>query len=208
VPEHCFAKTAPFFMMAFMKIVFWLPVACACFLALPSCQSGGMGPGPSAATGPFDSNGNYREDWADNPSKWRKASDAPTPHELRTDVLPEIAVNDQPPANSNPLPPKSTSKPLTIIPKSQIASASSSKPKTLPKTTSSSSTASKSTTKSKTTTKTASSKPKSTRYVVKSGDSLSAIASRNGTSVSAIQRANGISGTLIRPGQSLTIPKK
>lgn len=54
---------------------------------------------------------------------------------------------------------------------------------------------------------TAKPKPKAIRYVVRKGDSLSRIASRTGSSVSAIQRANRISGTLIQPGQSLTIPK-
>jgi LysM repeat protein len=52
------------------------------------------------------------------------------------------------------------------------------------------------------------SKPTSTRYTVKKGDSLSAVASRTGTSVTALKKANGISGSTIRPGQSLRIPKK
>ncbi|MCX6865313.1 MAG: LysM peptidoglycan-binding domain-containing protein [Verrucomicrobia bacterium] len=51
-------------------------------------------------------------------------------------------------------------------------------------------------------------KPTSERYIVKKGDSLSAIASRNRSSVSAIQKANGISGTLIHPGDKLVIPKR
>lgn len=45
-----------------------------------------IGPG----VGPFDANGNYREDWADDPTKWRR----PT----------TLASNDRPPANANPLP--------------------------------------------------------------------------------------------------------
>jgi len=43
-------------------------------------------------------------------------------------------------------------------------------------------------------------------YVVRSGDSLSAIAQRHGTTVSALQRANGVSGSAIRIGQKLIIP--
>ena len=50
------------------------------------------------------------------------------------------------------------------------------------------------------------SKPK--RYTVKSGDTLDRIAKRNGTTVKALQRANGIKGSMIRPGQKLTIPRK
>ena len=53
-----------------------------------------MGPG----TGPFDSAGNYREDWADDPSKWRKPGKP-----KRGDDLPAIVKNDEPPPNSNPL---------------------------------------------------------------------------------------------------------
>jgi LysM repeat protein len=48
-------------------------------------------------------------------------------------------------------------------------------------------------------------KPKS-YYVVKSGDTLSAIASRNHTTVAALKRANGLSSDTIRVGQRLKIP--
>jgi LysM repeat protein len=183
-----------------MKTVIWLPVACAFLLILPSCETGVNQPGASSATGPFDSNGNYREEWADNPSKWRKSSSAPSPHELRSDVIPEIAKSEQPPESANPLPPKSTSssttpstktKPIVVASRSSSAVRSSTSKTTKPKTTTASKPVSK-----------------STRYIVKSGDSLSAIASRYGASISGIQRANGISGTMIRPGQALTIPKK
>ena len=50
-------------------------------------------------------------------------------------------------------------------------------------------------------------KPVAVRYTIKKGDTLSGIASRNGTSVAALQRANGIKGSLIQPGKSLVIPK-
>ena len=49
--------------------------------------------------------------------------------------------------------------------------------------------------------------PKITRHTVRKGDSLYAIAKRYGTSVGAIQKANRIKGTVIRPGQSLVIPR-
>ncbi|RYD21166.1 MAG: LysM peptidoglycan-binding domain-containing protein [Verrucomicrobiaceae bacterium] len=210
-----------------MKSVLWIPASCALVLTLSSCgNSGGGSGGPGAMTGPFDSRGNYVEEWADNPSKWRKNGGSRSPHESQSDELPEIALNDQPPSNSVPLAPSNTNKPTQTISQTRVTQES--------KPTSSSSSSSRTrtaastalnTTKPKTTTSTTTSKPKpkpkpvlvkakpkpkpkSTRYVVKKGDSLSAIASRTGASVSSIKSANGISGTLIRPGQSLTIPKR
>ncbi|WP_245391843.1 transglycosylase SLT domain-containing protein [Salinicola aestuarinus] len=44
------------------------------------------------------------------------------------------------------------------------------------------------------------------RYVVKRGDTLSAIAAHFGASVAEIRRSNGISGNIIRPGQTLVVP--
>ncbi len=46
----------------------------------------------------------------------------------------------------------------------------------------------------------------STYYLVKSGDTLSAIASRNHTTVAALKRANSLSSDTIRVGQRLKIP--
>lgn len=182
-----------------MRLTCLFFASCAISLLHSSCgTSGGGSPAGLANTGPFDRNGNYIEEWADNPSKWRKSGGSPSPHELKSDRLPEIALNDQPPQNSVPLASASPTQPVTTVtrtvasagakpvlvkPKSQPVAATKPKPKPKPK-------------------------PVVTRYVVKKGDSLSAIASRNGSSVSAIQKANRISGTLIRPGQSLTIPKR
>ena len=203
-------------MIPCMRTALWIPAVTAVALTLSSCGNNGGGSGPQATTGPFDRNGNYVEEWADNPSKWRKSGGSPSPHEIKTDELPVIAKNDQPPQNAVPLPPARSSKPTPPIAQTQLTSNSTTrksnevvvkstrpavnpepvavKPKPKPKPV---------VVKAK-----AKPKPKSTRYVVKKGDSLSAIASRTGSSVSAIKSANGISGTLIRPGQSLTIPKK
>lgn len=192
-----------------MKPVLWIPALSAFALVLSSCGNIGNSGTQQAGTGPFDRNGRYIEEWADNPSKWRKPGKAPSPHELKSDELPEIAQNEQPPQNANPLAPASQSKPTPVISQTQVTT----KPK--PATTASTTTAAKPKPVATATAKPkpkpvvkAKPKPKSTRYVVKSGDSLSAIAARTGSSVSAIKSANGISGTLIRPGQSLTIPKK
>lgn len=193
-----------------MKSVFWIATSCAFVLGLSSCGNSRNGSTQQAGTGPFDQNGRYIDEWADNPSKWRKGSSSPSPHELKTDEVPEIAINEQPPQNSNPLLTSSGStvskpknKPAPAISQTQVTS----KPR--PTVRESEPTVAKAKPKSKPIVK-AKPKPKSksTRYVVKSGDSLSAIASRTGSSVSAIKSANGISGTLIRPGQSLVIPKK
>ncbi|HEX7262075.1 MAG TPA: LysM peptidoglycan-binding domain-containing protein [Luteolibacter sp.] len=200
-----------------MKPVLWIFASCVIALTFSSCgNSGGSGnPGsPQAVTGPYDRNGNYVEAWADDPSKWRKSGGS-SPHERKSDELPQIAVNEQPPQNAVPLP-SNSAKPTPVISQTEVTS----KPKTA--TAKSREVATKSTRstgkseevvarpkpKPKTTTVKSKPKPKSTRYVVKKGDSLSTIASKTGASVSAIKSANSISGSLIRPGQSLTIPKK
>jgi len=46
------------------------------------------------------------------------------------------------------------------------------------------------------------------RYIVVSGDSLSAIALRFGTTVADLQRINGIEGSLINVGQELRYPPR
>ncbi|MDT8398076.1 MAG: LysM peptidoglycan-binding domain-containing protein [Pseudomonadales bacterium] len=43
-------------------------------------------------------------------------------------------------------------------------------------------------------------------YIVRSGDTLGAIARRHGTSVAALQTSNGIDGHLIHPGRKLLMP--
>jgi len=190
-----------------MKLLVCFAGACCFAVLLTGCGSSGGG-AQVPGTGPFDSRGNYVEAWADNPAKWRKPGSA-APRGQASDSVPEIARIEQPPMNSNPLassasptiiskpasaPKVDTLAPVTVRPKPKPTASPAvvAKPKPKPKVVS----------KPKV-------KPKPTpkRYVVKAGDSLSAIASRNGTSVSALQRANGVKGTLIRPGQSLVIPK-
>jgi LysM repeat protein len=219
-----FCQSRPMHHHPAMKTVLLIPAACALALSLSSCGNSGSGSsgGPQAVTGPYDRNGNYVEAWADDPSKWRKSGGS-SPHEKKTDELPEIAKNDQPPQNSVPLPPANVSKSTPVISQTQVV-----KPKPAPVKSTEVVRTKPSAEKSETvvvkakpkpaTTKSrpksavvkakTKPKPKSTRYVVKKGDSLSAIASRTGASVSAIKSENGISGTLIHPGQSLVIPKR
>lgn len=180
-----------------MKTVIWLPSLSALILFASGCADNNTAGNDPLGTGPFDSRGNYIEEWANDPSKWRKPGGSTRPPS--GDEVPTIAKNEQPPPNSNPLAPKTA--PVTKPASTPVVSTpkETSRPKSTP-------------TKPKPTVVKAKPKPKpkpkTTRYTVKKGDSLSTIASRNGSSVSAIQRANGISGTLIRPGQSLVIPKR
>jgi LysM repeat protein len=168
----------------------WLPALSALVLILTGCtgnKTSFSGNGPHG-TGPFNSRGDYVDAWADDPSKWSRPGSR-----QRTDDLPVVAKTEEPPANANPLgAPKVSSREPFATTKVQTAKVDSTQPKP-------------SAAKPKPASKP---KPKSSRYVVKKGDSLSAIASRNGSSVSAIRSANGISGTMIRPGQSLVIPKR
>lgn len=184
-----------------MKPVLWLPAFSALSFILIGCaDTNSSVAGDPLGTGPFDSRGNYREEWADDPSKWRKPGSRSQP--AAVDEVPAIARNEQPPPSANPLAttpvsptrpapsqvsvPKPSAGPQVVAerPKPVVAKP---KPKPVVK---------------------AKPKPKTTRHLVKKGDTLSAIAGRYGSSVSAIRSANGISGSLIRPGQSLVIPKR
>ncbi|MBC8125995.1 MAG: LysM peptidoglycan-binding domain-containing protein [Gloeobacteraceae cyanobacterium ES-bin-144] len=190
-----------------MKAFIWLPSLCALFFILPGC-SNNPPPGTTGA-GPFDSRGNYVEAWADDPSKWRKpGSSRPTP----SDEAPVIAKNEQPPANASPLPPAQSTKPAPVKTSPPVRPKSNNevvvKEYVTPPEVNSKSKPKATTAKPKPVVVKAKPKPKSTRYTVKKGDTLSGIASRYGSSVSAIRSSNGISGNLIRPGQSLVIPKR
>ena len=167
---------------------------------------------PSSDTvGPFDAQGNYIEAWADDPSKWR----AFKPKDIEI-VPPTTARNDQPPANSVPLPPPSAKPPVVSSPKPKTTpqvARNTATSTTRPRTTASTS-GTKTSSANKTKPKAVAAKPKpkpqpaTVRYTIKRGDTLGAIAARNGTSVAAIQRANGLSGTLIREGKTLVIPRR
>ena len=177
-----------------MRLIFWLPFPYALMLVLTGCANhGGAGNDP-VGTGPFDSNGNYREEWANDPAKWRKpGKSAPTAN----DDLPVVTKNEQPPPNANPLAPQTATPPKTSSSHGKSTAQASTRHTDEHKTTS-----------SKPKPHTTRSSSSSTRHVVKKGDSLSSLAHRYHTSVSAIQKANNLSGTLIRDGKSLVIPKR
>ena len=205
---------------------FLLPIAASGFVAMLLSSCGTSGNGSTAGnhpsgTGPFDSRGNYVEAWADSPSKWKRGGSSSSPG----DSL-DLASNDEPPPDSIPLPSASNTRQVQELPaptivslpkqtsrSTTVKSTSSSSATAKKRPTSSSSSSSAKTTKPKPKTATASTsktKPKAktaSRYTIKKGDTLSAIAARNGTSVAALQRANGIKGAMIQPGKALVIPK-
>ena len=161
-----------------MKHIFLLPAFCSGMLFFTGCADNDS-LGLAETTGPFDEFGNYREDWAHDPGKWTRPS--------KSKPTTQIAKYDPPPADAMPI--VKSSPPPRSPPSTTSRVQSSPKPKPVV---------------------TAKPKPKPTvsRYTVRKGDSLYAIAQRNRSSVAAIQRANNISGSLIRPGQVLVIPKR
>ncbi len=190
-----------------MKLALQMTAAGCTALLLASCGSTGSTASNNnpSGTGPFDSRGNYVEEWADNPSKWKRGGSKPG------DAL---VMNDEPPSDSVPIPteantpqPGQISSTPVISRPTQVRTTASTSSSTTRRT--SASTAStkpkpKVTTAAK---KPVAKKPATARYTIKKGDTLSAIASRNKTTVSALQRANGIKGSLIQPGKVLVIPK-
>ena len=61
----------------------------------------------SPGIGPFDSRGNYREDWADDPSKWRRPSAPPPVANVSPGTRPTTGSS----GTSTPTPPVSRPKP-------------------------------------------------------------------------------------------------
>jgi len=240
---------------------------------LASCTTD-TSPNPIGGQGPFDANGRYHEEWADNPSMWKKGGrmgkDAePTQAEvasIQSSVLGGggggggAMANTTPYASVKPVPTVPIVRPPTTIASNskpahhsrddddddEDDSPKSSKGKSGKPVTTTTTTKGKdgkttivTTTKGKdgkttvtTTTKGKGGKttvvttkgkdkdkgktpvlvkPKPTtgsKYTVRKGDTLFAIAKRYGTTAGAIQKANHMSGTSVRPGQTLTVPKK
>lgn len=173
----------------------WLFPAAA--LVLASCANNDeFASNDPYGTGPFDSEGNYREDWADDPTKWRR----PGSRQKAREEAPFQASNDRPPANASPLPPARPSQPASTTKPAQPTQTVRKTQPARPTATASAKPKPKSKPKPKPA-------PQPTRYTVKKGDSLYVIAKRHGTTVTAIQRANRISGSIIQPGQRLVIPR-
>lgn len=82
---------------------------------LTQCGTGSA-PSTSAVTGPFDSRGNYVEEWADSPEKWHRPSapsSQPKPtYERRDPAPPQIAAVER-----RPSPTISAPKPKPVVAK-------------------------------------------------------------------------------------------
>ena len=83
---------------------------------LTQCGTG-YAPSTSAVTGPFDSRGNYVEEWADSPEKWYRPSAPSSPssrpkptYERRDPAPPQIAA-----AERRPSPTVSAPKPKPVV---------------------------------------------------------------------------------------------
>jgi LysM repeat protein len=175
----------------------------ASFLLIASSCVNNKGQGTAADYGPFDANGNYIEEWADNPKYSNSRSRPPAPSDVDTGM---VAAHETPLPTAMPTASLRTTPPsrppsASTMPKVSTASrtSTSAKPKT---------TVVKTTTKPKVTaTKPKPKAPTTTRVVVKKGDTLYELALRHKTSVSAIQKANGLRSSVLQIGKSLVIPK-
>ena len=186
-----------------MKLALQMTAAGCTALLLASCGSTGSTASNNnpSGTGPFDSRGNYVEEWADNPSKWKRGGSKPG------DAL---VMNDEPPSDSVPIPTADNTPQPGPISSTPVVARQTPVRSTASTSTTRRTSASTASTKPKAKTtvkKTVAKKPATARYTIRKGDTLSAIASRNKTTVSALQRANGIKGSLIQPGKVLVIPK-
>lgn len=170
-----------------MNIIRSFPIALV-MLGLSNCGSSGKTvevkktSGYQQNHGPFDSNGNYVESWADDAPKrkftWKKSSTKKAT--TKTSTTKKNTTK------------KSTAKKTT--PKKTYTPAKKTTPRKTPK----KPIARKITPKTKS----------PVIHTVKKGDTLYGLARKYGATVSAIQKANGIKGSNIGIGKRLTIPRK
>lgn len=139
-------------------------------------------PTTNVVTGPFDSRGNYIEAWVNTPEKWHRPS-TPATRPRPTNFL----ASREPERRPQPQLQSATAEARILAHRAPSPAITAPQPKPKPVV--------------------VKPKPRLVKYTVRKGDNLSRIASRHGVSLAALRRANGISGDLIRPGQSLTIPR-
>jgi len=171
---------------------------------LNSCGSMG-GSVVDTGYGPFDSRGNYVEDWADTPEKWsRRASYAS--QTAAAGLEPELAMSQSstaPPSDLSPIA-SGSSRPVEVTSLKRSGAAASRSIAS----NSTRSTATKSQVKSTASRpRTKVVKPNATRVVIRRGDTLSGLAAKHRSSVRAIQRANGMRDTKLVAGKTLLIPR-
>ncbi len=167
-------------MVRLMRIVAHTIAILLTALLLTHCGSGSA-PDSTAMTGPFDSRGNYVEDWADNPSKWHR------PRKPAEQVVRNRTPASPPIVEPRPAPRPSVAAETPVVQPQPIARPKPKvvvKPKPKPKP-----------------------KPSFVRHKVRRGDTLTGLARRYGTTISKIKAANGIRGSVIMLGQNLKIPR-
>ncbi len=138
-------------------------------------------------TGPFDSQGNYIEAWADRPSKWRGRS-VPKPPSSLAKTKKAKTKKPKPAAKPTPQPPAIASNTQPRPQPPEVASKPKPKPKPKP-------------------TRVTPKRPSPLRVTVKKGDTLWGIARRHKSSVTAIKKASGLKSDVIKPGQKLVVPR-
>lgn len=164
---------------------------------LVSCGSGTVG-SFDEGHGPFDSDGNYVEAWADRAPKNRTRRAKSTSY----DDEDEDYVAKKPSKKRN----SKKTKPTVAKVKKAPSRVKSTKGKAAPKP----QTKRKAVAKKQSKPKRAIIKPKARppiMHKVRRGDTLYAISKKYNTSISRIQKANGLSGSNIRLGQTLAIPR-
>ncbi|MGJ8676165.1 MAG: LysM peptidoglycan-binding domain-containing protein [Akkermansiaceae bacterium] len=153
--------------------------------------------GYSSGIGPFDSNGNYVERWANDKSKANKWRTAKVVNPSGTAVAatkpavtsPTLAYTAPVTPQSSSATPPSVQTPTITTPKTVVQVQQKPKPKPKP---------------------VVKAKPKHkppVRYTVKKGDTLWALSQKYNVSVTAIQGASGIKGTNLKIGSVLLIPQ-
>lgn len=178
IPQQCFAYAKHCDMVFPMR--FALRLLAICFLVPLFTQCGETtAPVTNVVTGPFDDRGNYIEDWVDHPDRWYRPS---TPSGGKKKPATTVAKKETMPPPEIAVVSQVQTRPelVTATPKPKPKATPKPKPKP---------------------------KPVTVRHTVKKGDTLSALARKYGTSISKIQSANNIKGSVIRLGQTLTIPK-
>lgn len=167
-----------------------------------SCRNFAGGGMADTSYGPFDSRGNYVEDWADTPEKWsRRASYA----QQYADIGPDLAMTNPTEAPPSALIPV-VSQPSRKLEAESLKRTGSTASRTNAGSTSSSRTVTKKA-PARQLAKRPPVKPNAARVVIKRGDTLSGLAAKHRSSVRAIQRANGMRDTKLVAGKTLLIPR-
>ena len=174
--------------MKFFNSAIFLAFSLLLPIFLTQCAGSGSGsretvtvvkkPGFNPHHGPFDSRGNYREEWADNPPRRIfVSSEEAAQNPIPVESIP--AITSTTPSSSSPPPPVRPSyQPAAVTPRPK-PKPTYVKPKTKPP----------------------------IIHVVKKGDTLYSLARKYKSGVKTIKIANGLKGDLIRIGQKLKIPR-